>query len=414
MNAKATGFLALVTLLLLAGAATGISSNEASTVRSVPSVDPGHGFVDPDPIISNNTSTASRPPAVIVDVQPHGAGYIENQREIVRYHPGPPYVWRDEPLSFDVHLVTGQRDATLDLCGSIQGPQGERVRDIQCRPLPSQMARTSSVNTSIDGWPENASGPHRIVFSVRDDRGAVVSRHIHRVNVIEKEGDISGEGLTNEREVALGTDFTVADTSGNGLTDREEVEVYGTDPLEVDTTGDGIGDGTIVRLGLDPTQPYTVHLHVAAGLMLFTIIVGAIVVTTLQLLGIPLRAVGGLGRPTDVHRETSGDETRSGDSSPAEQGAGDVTVPDDRLLTDDEFVCSLIERRGGRMKQSQIVDSTGWSKAKVSRVLTRLDEDGAIEKLRVGRENLVELSDERSVLRRHRSQSGGSRPDRTP
>lgn len=414
MNTKATGVIALITLLLLAGAATGMSSTEASSIRSVPTVDPGHNFVDPDPIISGNTSTASRPPAVIVDVQPHGAGYIENQREIVRHHPGPPYVWRDEPLSFDVHMVAGQPGSELNLCGSIEGPQGEVLRDIDCRPLPSSMAPTSSVNTSIDGWPENASGPHRIVFLIRDDRGAAVSRYVQQVNVIEKEGDISGEGLTNEREVALGTDFTVADTSGNGLTDREEVEVFGTDPLEVDTTGDGISDGTIVRLGLDPTQPYTVHLHAAAGLMLFTIIVGAIVVTTLQLLGMPLRAVGGLGRPTDVHRTTSGDETRSGDSPSPEPGSSDVPVPDDRLLTDDEFVCSLIERRGGRMKQSQIVDSTGWSKAKVSRVLTRLDEDGSIEKLRVGRENLVELSDERSVLRRHRSQSGGSRPDRTP
>lgn len=57
--------------------------------------------------------------------------------------------------------------------------------------------------------------------------------------------------------------------------------------------------------------------------------------------------------------------------------------------TDREKVCELVDNNGGRMKQSEIVDSVDWSKAKVSRLLAELEEDEQLTKLRLGRENLV-------------------------
>ncbi|RQH00272.1 helix-turn-helix transcriptional regulator [Natrarchaeobius oligotrophus] len=57
--------------------------------------------------------------------------------------------------------------------------------------------------------------------------------------------------------------------------------------------------------------------------------------------------------------------------------------------TDRERVHELVKENGGRMKQSKIVDSVDWSKAKVSRLLADLEDDGQITKLRLGRENLV-------------------------
>ncbi|WP_255171698.1 helix-turn-helix transcriptional regulator [Natrononativus amylolyticus] len=59
------------------------------------------------------------------------------------------------------------------------------------------------------------------------------------------------------------------------------------------------------------------------------------------------------------------------------------------VMTDRERVRELVTENGGRMKQSAIVDSVDWSKAKVSRLLTDLEEDDEITKLRLGRENLV-------------------------
>lgn len=64
----------------------------------------------------------------------------------------------------------------------------------------------------------------------------------------------------------------------------------------------------------------------------------------------------------------------------------------DEFLTDRERVRQLISENGGRMKQSEIVDAVDWSKAKVSRLLADLEEDGQVTKLRLGRENLVCLS----------------------
>ncbi|ADD06554.1 HTH domain protein [Natrialba magadii ATCC 43099] len=61
----------------------------------------------------------------------------------------------------------------------------------------------------------------------------------------------------------------------------------------------------------------------------------------------------------------------------------------EEFMTDQEKVQRLISENGGRMKQSRIVDSVDWSKAKVSRLLAELEEDGQITKLRLGRENLV-------------------------
>lgn len=73
---------------------------------------------------------------------------------------------------------------------------------------------------------------------------------------------------------------------------------------------------------------------------------------------------------------------------PASLAAGPETHPEE-FVTDRERVRQLLRENGGRMKQSSIVDSVDWSKAKVSRLLADLEEDEQITKLRLGRENLV-------------------------
>ncbi|MEF8882347.1 MAG: helix-turn-helix domain-containing protein, partial [Halapricum sp.] len=56
----------------------------------------------------------------------------------------------------------------------------------------------------------------------------------------------------------------------------------------------------------------------------------------------------------------------------------------------------LLADNDGRMKQANIVEETGWSNAKVSQLLSSMDEDGRIEKLRIGRENLISFPDDES------------------
>jgi hypothetical protein len=70
--------------------------------------------------------------------------------------------------------------------------------------------------------------------------------------------DTDGDGLTDGDEVLVyGTDPLVPDTDGDGLTDGDEVNVYGTDPLvpEQDGDGDGLWDAWEICWGFDPYDP---------------------------------------------------------------------------------------------------------------------------------------------------------------
>ncbi len=65
--------------------------------------------------------------------------------------------------------------------------------------------------------------------------------------------DWSGDGMQAYEDISHGTNPLSEDTVGNGLTDYEEVHVYGTDPTVEDTTGDGLTDAENVEHGADPT-----------------------------------------------------------------------------------------------------------------------------------------------------------------
>ncbi len=67
------------------------------------------------------------------------------------------------------------------------------------------------------------------------------------------------------------------------------------------------------------------------------------------------------------------------------------------LLSDRGRVVRILVENGGRVRQRQIVEETGWSKSKVSRLLSKMQNAGQIEKVSVGRENVVVFPDERST-----------------
>lgn len=69
--------------------------------------------------------------------------------------------------------------------------------------------------------------------------------------------DPDGDGLTNIKEIGLGTNPNDLDSDGDGLPDGEEISSYKTDPLEYDTDKDGIGDGDEIEIGLDPNNSQT-------------------------------------------------------------------------------------------------------------------------------------------------------------
>ncbi|HLO28287.1 MAG TPA: hypothetical protein VK249_04080 [Anaerolineales bacterium] len=81
------------------------------------------------------------------------------------------------------------------------------------------------------------------------------------------QSDSDGDGLTNDREAALGTDPLKPDTDGDKLADGDEVNTRLTDPLKADTDGDGLQDGDeILTYQTDPLKPDTDGDGLADGL----------------------------------------------------------------------------------------------------------------------------------------------------
>jgi hypothetical protein len=71
----------------------------------------------------------------------------------------------------------------------------------------------------------------------------------------------------------------------------------------------------------------------------------------------------------------------------------DEAASDPELLSNEERVMRLLERRGGRVKQQDVVSELDWTEAKTSQVVSRLREQDRIESFRLGRENVLSLSE---------------------
>lgn len=99
-------------------------------------------------------------------------------------------------------------------------------------------------------------------------------------------------------------------------------------------------------------------------------------------------------RGWEVMERTGKAEEPTAPSPDNDEPVADPVFEDAELLGDEERVMALIQQHDGRMKQANIVTETDWSNAKVSQLLSQMAEDGEIEKLRIGRENLIRLPDE--------------------
>jgi hypothetical protein len=140
---------------------------------------------------------------------------------------------------------------------------------------------------------------------------------------------------------------------------------------------------------------------VAIGAILLVAVVGVVAVVRYRRDESPPPA--GADSSTEAEDGRPGPTEDAGGASPAagtDEGAdtdgeseADEQV-DLELLSDEERVEHLLEQNGGRMKQASIVQETGWSDAKVSQLLSAMAEEDRINKLRLGRENLISLPDE--------------------
>jgi hypothetical protein len=85
-----------------------------------------------------------------------------------------------------------------------------------------------------------------------------------------------------------------------------------------------------------------------------------------------------------------GAEAAAGASGAAGDDDSDDGPPSE-LLSNEERVEQFLESAGGRAKQQAVVEALDWTEAKTSQVVNEMQENGSIEKFRIGRENVLKL-----------------------
>ena len=94
-------------------------------------------------------------------------------------------------------------------------------------------------------------------------------------------------------------------------------------------------------------------------------------------------------------RDTSVTNAAADTAGETDHTSSTTSEPDpEEFLSNEERVIRLLEERGGRLKQQQVVQELGWTDAKTSQVVTGLREDGELESFRLGRENVLVLPEE--------------------
>ncbi|MFD1598031.1 helix-turn-helix transcriptional regulator [Halobellus rarus] len=145
------------------------------------------------------------------------------------------------------------------------------------------------------------------------------------------------------------------------------------------------GDGTLGGGGT---------LAALAGVLVIVALVAAYAVRTGRIAAFGSGddlAVSAVDRGSAPPDEASADVGSSADGGAATDAAAGSAGTAPPILTDEDRVRRALRERGGRMKQSVVAEELGWSKSKTSRVLSGMADEGTVEKLRIGRENVIDL-----------------------
>ncbi|HET7323133.1 MAG TPA: IclR-like transcriptional regulator [Halococcus sp.] len=317
------------------------------------------------------------------------------------------YLWQDEPVNVSVTVADYPEARNYGVCLRYARENAPAKKLVgHCEPLRLPNGTNGTAEFANVTWPANVTGGQELVVEVRnrtvEHNTTVLDRKTVPVVVLRRQGDFDNDGLTNAREVEKGFNLSNSDIDADGLPDGAEVKQYktkpqradsdgdgirdgvelqrGTDPTEPDTDGDGLNDKTEVTLGTDPTGEWTPIWLVVAVLVVIGVLAAVFVF-------LRRRWRRRVGESAAVSDENGRPETASTDNEEESPEPTTVSEP----LTDEDRVQALLRENGGRMKQSHIVEETDWSKAKVSRLLSSMNDEGTIEKLSIGRENIISL-----------------------
>ncbi|AQL43858.1 hypothetical protein BV210_14600 [Halorientalis sp. IM1011] len=186
------------------------------------------------------------------------------------------------------------------------------------------------------------------------------------------------------------------DSTTNGSVSWDGAQSFADgNPQVVFTTGDpsavGAGDGTAGGNSDGGSNDGGLLPLVLAGVLVVAVGAGAGIAWRNGLFGSMTTEGDDPDGPTAGATADAATNDAATDTGGETEAAQEPPIPDEELLTDEDRVLSLLEDNGGRMKQANIVDETGWSKSKVSMLLSDMEDEEHISKLRVGRENIISL-----------------------
>lgn len=128
---------------------------------------------------------------------------------------------------------------------------------------------------------------------------------------------------------------------------------------------------------------------VAAAVVIIGVLIGARLIEALSNRDVTLDPSAVFATDGDDERD---DETSTDDPTHTYETYISPDTPDE-LLSDRGQIIRILVENDGRTYQYRIVEETGWSKSKVSRLLSEMHDRGEIGKVSVGRENAIVLAD---------------------
>lgn len=292
------------------------------------------------------------------------------------------YLWNTERFNATATVESGDASGNYRACVLAQPVENSSAepRELACQPVTLESNQTTNLTFSELSAPNNATGDYDLTVVVDDAlrSGDPTATNVTTVTFLRPEGDFDKDNLNNRDETLNGTLFTEGDTDNDTLQDGDELKKYGTSPVDADTDGDGLRDGIEVTFGLNPTRS-AVPFYIAG-----IVLVGVVSVVGYRRLT-PLA-----GRmPTDPAQTAAGNSESVGTAgSTASSSTGTV---DTDFVTDEDRILQILAENDGRLMQSRLVELTDWSKSKVSRRLSTLEEEGRVRKITLGRENMVAL-----------------------
>ncbi len=239
------------------------------------------------------------------------------------------------------------------------------------------------------------------------NRSATVDGQLNPTGVVEMSFRWDGFAETTDEQVVVGDVF-----EGMYITEDQAIRIQPDDTLEFqhaepdpEHVGTSLEDATAVQWNGEQEfldgQPRVIFEHPTQGLGTESTLSEQPSPTSVLPLGfVVLVFAAGIAiwyrhrtsQSTDSSSTTEPSLDADSEPKPAEDSAEpSASIAEDELLTDEDRVINLISKNGGRMKQVNIVEETGWSKSKVSMLLSDMEADGTISKLRVGRENIISL-----------------------